>query len=45
MSDLDPKFVEHLCNVSWYTADRKLGYLVKASASLDNGYTVLITDL
>ena len=38
-------YIEGLCDVSWYTADPKTPYLVKAAATQDNGYKILITDL
>ncbi len=44
-NDCDPVFVETLCDVSWYTADRSKPYLVRASANAQTGYTILITDL
>jgi hypothetical protein len=31
--------------VTWYTADPKKPYMIKANASVDKGYTILITDL
>ena len=41
----DPLFIESLLNVSWYTADRSKPYLVKAGATLKDGYAILVTDL
>lgn len=45
-SSLDPMFIEHLLDVQWYTASPDTPpYLVKAAASVDHGYVILITDL
>lgn len=42
----DPMFIENLAGThSWYTADPETPYLVKASASVDYGYVLLITDM
>lgn len=42
----DPMFIENLAGThSWYTADPETPYLVKASASTDYGYVLLITDM
>ena len=38
-------YVEGLCNVAWYTADPSHPYLIKASATVEYGYQILITDL
>ncbi len=38
-------FIENLCDVFWYTADPELPYLIRAAASEENGYQILITDL
>jgi len=38
-------FVENLLNTSWYTADPKRPFLVKAASNVQNGYQILITDL
>ncbi|CDW73698.1 UNKNOWN [Stylonychia lemnae] len=38
-------YLESLLDVSWYTADSKKPYLIKAGATVKNGYSILITDL
>ena len=38
-------YIENLCGVSWYTADPEKPWLVKAAASVDFGYQILLTDL
>ena len=37
--------IENLCGVSWFTADPDKPWLVKAAASVDFGYQILLTDL
>ena len=44
-SDSTAVYLDGLLGMSWYTADPKRPYLVKASASVDKGYQILITDL
>ena len=38
-------YIENLCGVSWYTADPETPWLVKAAASVEFGYQMLLTDL
>lgn len=42
----EPLFIENLAGAHpWYTADPETPYLIKASASSDFGYVLLITDM
>lgn len=38
-------YIENLLDACWYTADPNTPFLVKAAASDENGYQILITDL
>jgi hypothetical protein len=37
--------LQKLINVPWYTADPSHPYLIKASATTEKGYSILITDM
>ena len=42
----DPMFIENLAGARpWYTVDPETPYLIKASASPEFGYVLLITDM